>query len=819
MNTRLLTIRLGLALTLALAADTLSAQTKIDSAEGRALIAGDFDIGGQKKSVSGSKEKFQEYSDLRDGFLVNEIRISQESEAKPYFFDFKAKNATRADESYDLNGGAYGKWNVGLSFDRTPHNFNKGIFILSGAGTSRMSIANQIQAGAQASELARPARGGVANTDVGGLDAAQQAIIRNLISVTDPTVFKLERERGTLNLGYNITPDVKTWTKVSQERRQGSQLTGAGTYERYSQGAAGLAHTEDQFVATGMELAEAIDYRTTTLNAGGGIYKKGWMLDAEYTFTDFDNGNRSLIWGNPFRNTDAAATNNAGASLVLGDNGFGRGRFVNGQKSVAPSSQSHDIAASGSVELPLRSRFTGSMSYGVVNQNEDLLPYTLNSAIGGVAGAPANITDVAALPVSRFNGEIRTLTQSFALTTKPLDSLSASLKYRYYDYANHSDRIVFPGYAAFGESYWRVFKNDPTGANDALVRNEIPSYLRQTAKFAVDYHVAEPLTLDAETFWDGYNHKQQRIDGTDEVGAGLGFLYKVGVADTRVHGSYKYAHRAVRNYKRGDTAANPEAIGLANFNWADRIRQNSNLRVDFEPVKTVTVGLGGQYQDDAYGAGERFGLKSQKNLIGSVDVTYEANEKVSLTANFSREHRRGRMQSAAKDDAFNGAGELDDAFGGDNYNPYNYWDTAVTENVDTFGLEAVLRPIPEKMLVNLGYAYSQSRMRFDTSNPNAGESAAIGRGDAKLANGAAQVWPAVVNRTHEVRAGGSYELIKDLRVGLNYLFAWYTLDDFTNSAGYLAGSSVENSTRFLSVGANNYDYTAHVVGTYLAYKF
>ena len=147
-------------------------------------------------------------------------------------------------------------------------------------------------------------------------------------------------------------------------------MIGAGTYERYAQGAAGLTHTEDQFVVTGLELAEPINYRTTTFNAGGGIYKKGWLVDAEYTLTDFDNGFRSFAWSNPFRTTDLGAKSAAGAH----NNADDRGRLVNGQMSLAPASQGHDVSLSGSVELPMHSRLTGNVSYGMTDQNELLVP-------------------------------------------------------------------------------------------------------------------------------------------------------------------------------------------------------------------------------------------------------------------------------------------------------------------------------------------------------------------------------------------------------------------------------------------------------------
>ncbi|MEK7745722.1 MAG: MtrB/PioB family outer membrane beta-barrel protein, partial [Elusimicrobiota bacterium] len=89
-----------------------------------------------------------------------------------------------------------------------------------------------------------------------------------------------------------------------------------------------------------------------------------------------------------------------------------------------------------------------------------------------------------------------------------------------------------------------------------------------------------------------------------------------------------------------------------------------------------------------------------------------------------------------------------------------------------------------------------------------------------LGNALAQSWPTMVNRLHEARAGAAYKVMKDLRIGLNYLFERYTLDDFANTGGYVAGASAnENSTRYVWTGGDRFDYTAHVLGTYLTYKF
>ncbi len=808
-------IQEGLAACLAVLLAAVQAASAAESGPGP-LLCLETDMGGREASVSGSQEKFEEYRDMRDGFLVNLLRLKAEGRESAAYLDLEAKNAARGDEAYRIGGGRYGKFRVSASFDRIPHNFGRGTLLLSGAGTGNLGISNAVQAALEAAEQTRAERGANPLIDANGEDSLQQGILRDLFTNTDPTTFKLDRERGSLSMDLNLTPEVKTWVKVTDERRKGLRQIGWGTYERYAQGGAPLTHTTDLFFVSGMQLAEPLDDRTTSVNAGAGLYKKAWSADLEYTFSEFKNQESSLVWRNPFRNTNATATAAAGAAT---SNAFNRGRFAQGQMSLPPSSRSHEIAASGSAQLPWRGRLAGALSLGWVNQNAPLLPYTMNSAIGGVGGAPLDVTGFGSLPAPRFRGEVRTLTQSYVLTARPVDRLGAKLTYRYYDYDNRSDRLVFPGYAAWGESFWRTVKNDTAGNGSAPVVNESASYTRHSAELGADYAAAQPVTLNAGTFWDHWRYRDARVERTHEVGGTAGFAWRVGQI-ARAHGGYRFARRIVAGYRRGNQPNNPEALELTNYNWADRIRHRGNLGVGVTPNDEVSLGVDGSYQDDSLGARDRFGLKSQKSAVLAFDATYDPSPAWSVSCDYSRELRKSRMQNGAKDDAFNSAGSsIDDAFSRDSFNPLNYWNDEIAETVDTVALEATLRP-RETLELKAGYSLSYSRMDFAASNPNAGEALAAGfPAGAKLANAAAQPWPSVVNRLHELRLGGLYRLPKDLRVGLNYLLTRYSLNDFSNAGPYLAGASVENSTRYLWTGADRYGYTAHVFGTHLAWNF
>ncbi|MBI5883369.1 MAG: MtrB/PioB family outer membrane beta-barrel protein [Elusimicrobia bacterium] len=811
-------IRAAFAALLAIAVPSAQAAQVLDFSFGKARVDAAADFGGQKVDVRGSEQKLSEYRDVRDGFFAQEILFSSQGERAPYYMDFGVKNATREDESYKIDGGLFGVFHLGASFARLPHNFDKGFFLLGGAGSRNLVIDSQTQAALQAVEETRADRG-LRNPflDTTGEDAATRGIIQGLLSSKDPTVFKLDRERAAFTAEFTPFADGNVWIKASKERRNGFREIGSGTYERWNQGANGLPHTKDLFLTQGLELAEPVDYRTLVFNTGLGVYKKEWSADLEYTMTDFSDKNASLVWANPFRAADATATSEAGAAAVLADNGYSRGRFARGQMALPPSSRSHEASASGSVELPFHSRLTAAIGAGVVRQDEPLLPFTLNSAMAGVAGAPTNVTSVNALPDSRFKGEVRTLTQSYVLTSKPVDSLLVKAKYRYYDYHNNSDRMVFPGYAAYGESFWRAAKNATLNNGGAGVYNEPASYTRQTGELGTEYEVFGPLSLKLDGFWDQYAFRDTRLSKTNESGVGAGFDYHAGRL-LKAHGGYKYSHRVANDYRLGDRPENPEEVGLVNYNWADRVRHSGNVGVDVTPTEALTVGVSGTFTADDLGTGNRFGLKKKESRVIGANAAYEPSEKVSLSVDYTREYGRSRMQNAAKDDAFDGASSIDNGYMSDAFNPLNYWNTDIEEDVDTIALDAVIRPV-EALEMNAGYSFSNSRMAFETTNPNAAEAAVAGFGGTKLENGAAQEWPDVTNRLHEVRAGLAYSLVKDLKVGLNYLYERYSVHDFANTQAYGAWTTAENSTRFLMAGSNQYGYTAHVVGTNVSWKF
>jgi Putative outer membrane beta-barrel porin, MtrB/PioB len=73
--------------------------------------------------VKGSRAKFNEYRDIRDGVSGN---IGLRYDGGKDYFDFRAGDIGRRDQKYELEGGSRGNFNFHLDYDKIPHNFTLG---------------------------------------------------------------------------------------------------------------------------------------------------------------------------------------------------------------------------------------------------------------------------------------------------------------------------------------------------------------------------------------------------------------------------------------------------------------------------------------------------------------------------------------------------------------------------------------------------------------------------------------------------------------------------------------------------------------------
>ncbi len=787
------------------------------SAEVAGAPAYDLSVAGgaRSRNVSGSREKFEEYGQTGEGFLLDQLRFRSQRPVTGYHMELDIQDARQNDERYGLTVGRQGKYRVTLQYDAIPHRFATGTFLFGGIGTGRLQIADVAQEQLEANETAAASRGALppAPTDPTVLtagDIEQRRIVNGMYSAASPVSLGLVRKQLRSELEIALPADARAWVRVTNENRTGTRVLGTGAYERWNEGT-GLTHAIDRFIVLGAELAEPLDYRTLGVAAGAGVQRETWLADLEYSLTRFRNFEDVLLWDNPFRITDAAQ--------VTG--GLDRSRFTVGQLVLPPNSLSHEVTASGATDLPMHGRLAASLSYGIVTQDDAFSPYTRNSAIIATdfAGTPVGPASSASLPARDLNGDVRTIAGSLSATARPVRPVTVSAKYRVYRYDNQSSQVTFPGYAAFGESAWRRERNDVTGGLDAPVANELTSYWRHEADLGIDYRLSRMLSLSVDGGWEAWRFTHARLDGLDEYSAGAGFVVKP-ARNASLKARYRFSDRTNDGYVRGGTAENPEARGLLNYNWADRRRHLADARVQYAPSSLVSLGVVGRFVDDTYGGkteggdaidGSRFGRTAARSWLGTADVTVTPIEMLSVHATYSLEQRKDKMASASKDDG----AKATPSFGiADSFAPENYWNADIKETVNSVGAGATVQILPGKVSLDVSYNLSFSDVKVDTFNPNPIAA-------TTLANAAAVDWPTIKSRLHEVLADLGYRITPNVKAGARYLYKSYDLDDFAWSVmqPYMAGVSVENSNRYVFANTTYNAYEAHVGTLYVSGTF
>ncbi|MFB3855212.1 MAG: MtrB/PioB family outer membrane beta-barrel protein [Vicinamibacterales bacterium] len=138
----------------------------------------------------------------------------------------------------------------------------------------------------------------------------------------------------------------------------------------------------------------------------------------------------SLIIDNPLRAVDAATP--GGPSRV---------RF-----STAPDNEASRGAFGVLYRLPRQTRLTADVALGRWTQDEQFLPFTINTAILTTTGQAASST--AALPQQSLNGKIDTTMLNFSFSSRPVEGLGVRLRYRSYDMDNETAGINWTGSTA-----------------------------------------------------------------------------------------------------------------------------------------------------------------------------------------------------------------------------------------------------------------------------------------------------------------------------------------------------------------------------------
>lgn len=701
--------------------------------------------------------KFQEYRDLEDGFRLADLRLAASSADGQRFFGLRVANAGRDDARYGLDYGSDGRFRLELDHNLIPHAFGNGaLFLWNENRPGVFEIPDATQANLQRLLTARRAAGGAINY------AYLNGLVTPLLQGASRIDLGLRRDRTAVRAELGGLGELRWGLDYRHERRAGNRAYGA-TF--------GFGNVT--------EMPEPIRYDSSELELKVDWSGENYALVAGARRAEFKNDLLAMYWDNPFRISDSTDPNAYQAPTTSTVNGA-----VRGFAALAPDNHADTLFASGQGKAG-GWWMNGHLAFTRMRQDDELLPYTLNTAIVGRGedGRTFNPTDPATLPQATADREVELAVLNAAAGRKFGRDLSLALRYSYYDYQNESERVEFPGYVRYH------------GVWEEIGRITVPAgYTKEdlSAELAWDLDRANRLALSYKL--RSWEREFRETEGTDEDVLKLSYDGKPGrriswrvsweQGDRSIDGEYL---TEAQEY----SFVHPEGInnlpGLRQPSQAARKYSEANALVQLTPLDTLQLSVGYSRRDEDYEQSE-FGLASDDVEQYSADLDFSPGDRLTFFA-FGHRAERQSFQNARQSAAVPST------------NPRDDWDLLLDEKTDTYGFGLETKPA-EKVKVRLSGNWSKSDGEADFQTP----------GSSSLP------LPLDIGNYEDIelftaRAMLEWQLKEHLSLALGYLYEDFTLDRFILQGlqSYLPAA--------LLLAAREGDYRADVYVAQVGYKF
>lgn len=600
------------------------------SYDGFAEVGGRFDLNNPDKTTLG---KFYEYRDLRPGVFGNFYFGAHQN---PGVFDFSVwgKNVGWDDQAYGLDVARPGMYYLTFGWDQTPHVFSKN------AKTTFGPIGSNV--------LSTPFYGAPPPT------AATQAFVTN-----NSTLFDLKYRRDTASTQFRWTPtdNVDVNVDYSYTHRDGTQALNAVSFTTPISRGAG---TRDP-----IELPKPVDDVTQNANikgeyAGTTPWGKQFNVAFGYGVSLYNNDFDSLTFRNPW---NAANT----FQFPLWN-----------RYSLAPDNTAQTFSVSGGVGLPWNSRYTGTLQYSIMRQDDPFLPSTINPAV-----VPAMLTR------SSLEGDARTTLSNNVLHTNITPTLKSTLRYRVYDYHSNHSRITITG----------LFANPDTGTGAEPPLTTIPlNFTKQNASADLAWQALSWLTVGPGYAWERWSRGDYSdVNVTNEHIVKAFADANWGWSTLRT--SVQYAERRFEDPYVNRTANNNNAFRVQEY--ANRNRTRGMASWAIQVTRNLEFTPNGGFRYDDYGtnpflgvsAGE-IGLVSDHSWNAGAEVAWNANRSVTFYVSYNHEDGYWQVyQNSATPDL----------------------NMETRDTTDTVIVGSKITLIPEKLFMDANYTHSRSTSAW-TSN-------------------------------------------------------------------------------------------------------
>ena len=718
-----------LAVVVALALLTRVGSASAQVSLGPVNLEGDVEAGVRllpERPSPANRQKLEEYRDITQGAFLANLQLRIFTPDEKYSLDALGSKWGQQDQEFGVGLNRLGLWSLGLSWDETPHLYST---------TARMLE----------SEAAR----GIFTLPAPRPPLTAYNFGRRLDEVG------VRWDTAKFSFSLTPTPDLELRADYTRIHKNGDRPLGM------------------PFGGPGsnlLETLEPIDQTIHNLRLGASFAHDRWQLQLGYALSMFDNGNRIVTADNPCFGLPAAVT-----ATSPGCGPDAAGAQPTGGVSLPPSNQAHNWSIAGGVNLPMDTRLSAHVAYGLRLQDASFLPQTVN---------PALVSPLLGLPARSLDGTVATTLVSLQAVTRPLRPLTLTAKYRYYDYNDLTKELEFFGRAL----------------NDRIVLAETvkalrPDYTKQNADLDARWRFGNPLAITVGTGWERWdrNEKVREVPTSDE------YFGKVVIDYTpsewlMVHLTYRPSARRIDEYNTWahyrslhvdplTTPAGNQSPLLRKYDEGERDRQRIDLLLQIAPSERLSGTINVGWKNDDY-LRSPLGLQQATSWSAGADITFVPFERVSLVAGYVREWIFERQRSRS------GADAVDD------------WLSDNADTIDTahVGLKAKLS---EALDWTLGANYSTAAGTVQTRNPGS-------------SGGTAKHFPAFVDSLLRLDTALRYRYRDNWTASLGYVYETFAQRDWRtdtiNPFVPAVGSSI-----FLGNRTNGYD--AHIVAVTLGYRF
>ncbi len=688
--------------------------------------------------------KFGEYTGLveEEFFIIGNVdaalRDAYDDDSALYL-EFYGRNLGLDSRSIEIEGGAQGQYGGRFFYQEIPHFLSEDALTpYRGEGSNRLTLG--------------PGYPGIVQ-DVSPRTTDEITANANLRSID----IENKRERLGGSLFWLPFENWRFDVEYRHEEREGTTTT-FGMFGENGGNPVSAA------------LAEPIDYETDEVEATAGYAGKRLQLEARYTGSFFRNANEALFWENAY--TGGTISGNKYTDIP-----------EQGRMALPPDNQAHNFSISAGYSVTPTTRVTASAGYGLMLQDEDFLDYTVNPGLA----VPT------ALPRDSLDGRINIWRAEAGLSTRPIQALDLSARYRFHDRDNETDQDEF-----------RTVPNDvgTQGGNDVRV-NTPHSFTQHLVNLDAGYRILPRTTASVgyeyenmdRTFAERENIREHTAKAKLRSQPVDFFSGWVSYARAWRSGEEYIGNLPFRRSTIDDgTGLPPDEDDFENhpdlrkYNVANRTRDEVAGVATFLPLDSLVLTLRGSYSRDDYRNTE-LGLKESDAFSTTADLSYSPTEWLT-----------GSVYYTYQQMTFDQRGHSFNFVPGSAFDDTRRWSTETEDRIHTVGAGLTWAGLDNRLELIADYAYSTATTSFDI--------------DANSSLQPTEDLPDIQSDIHSVGLTADFKVMPAVSLKVGYRFEYFRSEDWA-----LDNVDPDTMDRVLWFGGDSPDYTNHVIGTSLVMRF